>query len=278
MGDVNPEGIISSIGEKNLAFLADFAKIKVPEKKRGKGSVDVDKLVELLVKYVQKEGTNRVLSVLKLPRLKKLIVQPDLLALLESQWTPPPKKPVTPKKDDKKAKGGKEKGGKGKKKGKKKEEEEKDDRQYPKKAQMISIIAEYLEKNGWKDLLESLDDKILLGLCGDIDDLTSYEDDEKEAFTKDEMVNAILTNVSTFGLNHLFSYLNVDELQSVCKDMKLKVDSGSQEVLIDSIIEKKSYKRTVKKTKKVREIYFAHLINQLCEEHKDKFHFDQKKR
>jgi len=71
MGDVNPEGILSSIGEANLIVMADNVGIKVPELKRGKG-VDKDKLVELLVENVTKEGTNRVLSVLKGPRLKKI--------------------------------------------------------------------------------------------------------------------------------------------------------------------------------------------------------------
>jgi len=114
---------------------------------------------------------------------------------------------------------------------------------------MVSILAEYFEKHGWKDLLESLDRKILFGLCGDIDDLSSYDKEEKDAFTKDEMINAILTNVNTFGLTHLFSFLSVNELQAVCKDMKLKVDSSSQEVIIDSIIEKKNFKKAKKKRK-----------------------------
>jgi len=102
MSDVNPEDILSSISEKNLLILADSVNIKTPEKKRGKG-VDVEKLVELLVQNVTKEGTNRVLSVLKGDRLKELIVLEDVH--LEKHWTAPDrpvKKP--PKKGDKEKK------------------------------------------------------------------------------------------------------------------------------------------------------------------------------
>jgi len=241
MSDVNPEDILSSISEKNLLILADSVNIKTPEKKRGKG-VDVEKLVELLVQNVTKEGTNRVLSVLKGDRLKELIVLEDVH--LEKHWTAPDrpvKKPVTPKKGDKEKK---EKKGK---KGAKKKEKKVDDRPYPTKAVMITILAEYLEKKGWKDFVEGLSRETLLGLCGDIDDLSAYDDDEKAAFSKDEMITAILTNVNTFGLNHLFSTQSIEELKKICVDMKLKVQSASQETLIDSIIEKKNFKKLKKK-------------------------------
>jgi len=124
-----------------------------------------------------------------------------------------------------------------------------DDRPYPTKAVMITILAEYLEKKGWKDFVEGLSRETLLGLCGDIDDLSAYDDDEKAAFSKDEMITAILTNVNTFGLNHLFSTQSIEELKKICVDMKLKVQSASQETLIDSIIEKKKFQEVKEKSR-----------------------------
>jgi len=37
MSDVDPEDIIKSVGDANLAILADKAGIKVPQKKKRKG-------------------------------------------------------------------------------------------------------------------------------------------------------------------------------------------------------------------------------------------------
>jgi len=114
-----------------------------------------------------------------------------------------------------------------------------EDRPYPTKAVMISILGEYLQKKGWKDFLDGLSRETLLDMCENIDDLSSLTDDEKDAFSKDEMMDAILTNVNTFGLNHLLSSATAEELKGICKDMKLKVQSSSQEVFTDPIKKKK---------------------------------------
>jgi hypothetical protein len=224
--DVDPTDILNSIGEDNLLLLADKVNVKVPLKKKSKGA-DFDKLVELLVDNVVKEGTLRVLGVIKVPRLKLMVDIPDVH--LEEKWQPPERK-TTPKKGEK---------GKEKKK------------PYPSKTIMTNILEKHIAEKTWESYLGSMKEDTLLKICGDIDDLSDFSDKDKASLTKKEMINAIMTNIYSFGMNHLLSTLNVNELHAICKVMKLDVDSDGHETLVDSIIEKKDFQKVEKKPPKI---------------------------
>jgi len=225
MSDIDPEELFKSFGETNLVLLAEKTGVPIPSKKRNKG-VDKDKLIDDLVKSVTKEGTKRVLGVLKVKKLKELVDLPEVK--LDEKWTPPERPKTTPKKGEK---------------------EKKVTKPYPNKANMVKIMGDFIDEKGWKDFLDGLGQKTLLNICQDIDDLSDLSKDELN-FSKKEMIKAIMTNVYNFGLNHILSLLNVDELKAICKTLGLEHETGSQEYLIDSIIEKKDFKRVKKKTVK----------------------------
>jgi len=135
--------------------------------------------------------------------------------------------------------------------GKKEKEKQEKKNPFPSKHAMLTIMHGMLEGRTIKDLLDMYPQKSLLLMCEDIDDLSSYSEKEKDALKKNDLMKAILNNVNMFGLNHLFQLLNVEELKAIVKDLNLTVDSSSVDILIDSIVEKKSYRRPKSKTRAV---------------------------
>jgi len=225
--DVDPEELFNKVSEKNLAILTERVGLPTRSKKKSKG-LEKGKFVEKLVKNVIHEGTGRVLGVLKVKHLQELVDDPSFH--LEEKWERPEPREVmtTPKKGQKEGKMVLKKA-------------------YPSKGMMTNFITTQLDQDGWKVFLEKYSQKILLMCCGDIDDLSGYEEDELNNFPKKELVKAILNNVYSFGLNHHFHLLSVPELKEFCVDMELDVESASKEVLIESIIEGKNFKKSVKK-------------------------------
>jgi len=222
MSDIDPEDVFKRWSEESLNSLAEKVNVHVRSKKRSK-SVDKENLTEALINNVIKEGTTKLLSVIKVMELKKLVDNKDFK--LEDKWTPP--LPKSPKK------GEKEKVKKGK--------------PYPSKSIMIQLLTDFIEAKGWKDFLELYNREDLLAVTQDIDDLSDYDDDELKNISKKELVKAILTNVNAFGLNHHLHLLSIEELRAVCVSMELDVESASKEVLVESIIDRKDFKKSKKK-------------------------------
>jgi len=100
-----------------------------------------------------------------------------------------------------------------------------------------------------KTFLKFLDIEVLIRVCADIDDLSDYKNEDgeilfeklKDKYSKKDFLNAIMTNVYTFGLNHLFSLLTVDDLIDLCSECRLSVNSRSKDTIIDCLIEQKDY-------------------------------------
>jgi len=115
---------------------------------------------------------------------------------------------------------------------------------------MLRILFEKWMEAGISKFLEEYDSTTLLWCCKDIDDLKEMTPSELAEITKQEMIVAIKTNINTFGLNHIFSLFNVEELHTFCKQLNLKIDeTSSKDILIDSIIENSNYKKPKAKKK-----------------------------
>jgi len=241
MVDYEPEDVFKDIAVEDLDVLGTKAGIKIPRTKRT-NEIIKDKLVEEIIDNVKKQGVKLVIGVLKVRSLQHLVSHPDIK--LREKWEPPAK-PVTEKKTPKKDTKKDEKKGDKKKKEKQKNI---DDKPYPAKNTMTKFILDHLEGlKSMKAFWEGYSQEALMSCCKDIDDLSDMTEDELKSTHKKEFVNAIMSNVNSFGLNHLFQLLSVDELLSICDNLDLEVESGSKEVLIDSIFEKKSYKPKKKK-------------------------------
>jgi len=113
---------------------------------------------------------------------------------------------------------------------------------------MTKMLMDHLGDKQLKTVLGQYDQPTLLSVCENIDDLSGYSKEEKKGLEKSELIGAILNNVNTIGINHLLQQLSVDELRKVCEELGLTVDSTSVDILLESILEKKSYR--LKKTSK----------------------------
>jgi len=111
---------------------------------------------------------------------------------------------------------------------------------------MVKVLSEYLEGKNIKDFLEKYSKDALLLCCQDIDDLTAMSKKELDALKAPDLIKAILNNINNFGINHMFQILSVKELKGVCERLDLKVSSTSKDKLVESIIEKKNYKKKSK--------------------------------
>jgi len=123
-------------------------------------------------------------------------------------------------------------------------------KKFPPKGVMLKILTEEALKVEVREFLNQFDDMTLLSICNDIDDLREYSEDELRGLAKKELVKAILNNITNFGITHVLQFLTVDELKDIAEHMDLEVESGSKEKLIDSIVEKKDYKKPPKKRNK----------------------------
>jgi len=113
------------------------------------------------------------------------------------------------------------------------------------------ILVDVVIDVGPENFFKHFDIDALIRVCADIDDLSDYivkteegeweTDKLKDKYTKKDFLNAIMTNIYTFGLNHLFSLLSVDELSNLCTDCRLTVNSRSKDTIIDCLIEQKDY-------------------------------------
>jgi len=63
-------------------------------------------------------------------------------------------------------------------------------------------------------------------------------------------LNAIITNINTFGIQYALQKFTIKELKKVCKKTETSVESNAMEVIIESIIDRKSYRRVEKKKEK----------------------------
>jgi hypothetical protein len=235
--EFDPEEILKDIHVEDLEVLGVKAGLKIPRAKRT-NDIQKDKLIEELIDNVKAEGIKRVIGVLKVRSLQHLVSHKDIK--LSEKWEAPKpsdKPKPSPKKDEKKTSSKK-----------KTLPKNIDDKPYPAKALMTKIILEYLEQNkSVKGFWEKYSHEALMSCCMDIDDLSDMKESELKKTSEKDFVDAIMSNVNSFGLNHLFQMLTVDELINVCDNMDLEVKSSSKEVLIDSIFEKKSYKPKKKK-------------------------------
>jgi len=227
MVDQDPEEIFKDMDLKSLELLADKCNLHVPTEKKSK-EVDKRKLIEMLIENVTKEGTSRVLGVLKIKTLHLLVDHPDVH--LDEKWRElSPRRFKTEHSPSRKPK-----------KGKEKEEAKK----YPSKGVMLRILEEFMKDKPLKNFLDIYSQKVLLACCESIDDLSNYSQSEKDNLHKKDLIKAILNNVNSFGMHHLFQNLTVVELGKICEDMGLVVESSSMDILIESIMEKKDHKRS----------------------------------
>jgi len=119
---------------------------------------------------------------------------------------------------------------------------------------MVKVLSEYLEGKNIKDFLEKYSKDALLLCCQDIDDLTAMSKKELDALKAPDLIKAILNNINNFGINHMFQILSVKELKGVCERLDLKVSSTSKDKLVESIIEKKNYKKRVNRNKNIAKL------------------------
>jgi len=237
MSDLDPAEVLKDLDEETLELMADKAGVTVPKNKSTK-EVEKDKLIEQLLVTVIKEGTNRVLQVLKNKALKELVTHKEVN--LEEKWQQLSPRRARSKSPSRERKRSKSPGGKKKKEGK----------EFPSKNVMVKVLSEHLENKDVKEFLEKYSRDQLLMCCQDIDDLSSYKDEELAKFKKQDLIDAILKNINNFGINHMFQTLTVQELKKVCERLDLEVASTSKDKLIESIIEKKSYKKKSKPREK----------------------------
>jgi len=219
------------LDEQTLVLLGERIEATIP-KHKGTKEVEKDQLVEILVNNVIRQGTHRVLNVLKNKSLKELVSHKDVK--LEEKWqelSPRRARSKSPSKD---------------KKEKKDKKDKKEEKQFPSKNVMVKVLFEHLEDKNLKEFLEGYTQKSLLICCGDIDDLSAYKEEELNNMPKKDLVKALLNNVNSFGIGHLFQALTVQELKDVCERIDLNVESSSKDKLVESIIEHKSF---VKETK-----------------------------
>jgi len=226
--------------------------------------------VNILVKEVKSIGLNKVLQVIKVKNLK-LLCEHSLLRPLCEQYLEENKKPEkekSPNRERSKSptkKGGRRPGrpkssksksrSKSPKKGAKKKAVKKDPdaKKYPPKSVMLRILFEKWIEAGITKFLEEYESSTLLECCKDIDDLKDMTPSELEEITKQEMIDAIKTNVNTFGLNHTLSLFNVEELREFANQLNLKCDvTSSKDILIDSIIENSNYKKPKQKKRSTK--------------------------
>jgi len=219
MEAVDPEEILKDFSIDHLALLGEIIEIAIPLVKKTK-EVDREKLMEMLLDYCMKEGIHRIFQILKVKSLQKLVSPTDFR--LEEKW-----KEIEPKKFSDSVK----------------KNRDPNKKYYPTKLIMTKMLMDYLGDKKLKDVLNSYDQSVLLMCCEDIDDLSSYSKDEKKKLDKDELIGAIMNNVNIIGINHLLQKLNVEELKEICKELGLTVDSTSVDILLESILEKKSYKQ-----------------------------------
>jgi len=115
---------------------------------------------------------------------------------------------------------------------------------------MLKFLFDKWIETGITKFLSEYDSSTLLECCKDIDDLKDMTPSELAEITKQEMIDAIKTNINSFGLNHIFSLFQLDELQEFCQQLNLKCDeTSSKDILIDSIIENSNYKKPKAKKK-----------------------------
>jgi len=87
---VDPEEILKDFSTDHLALLGEIIEIAIPLVKKTK-EVDREKLMEMLLDYVMKEGIHRIFQILKVKSLQKLVSPDDFR--LEEKW-----KEIEPKK------------------------------------------------------------------------------------------------------------------------------------------------------------------------------------
>jgi len=243
MVDQDPEEIFKDMDLKSLELLADKCNLHVPTEKKSK-EVDKRKLIEMLIENVTKEGTSRVLGVLKIKTLHLLVDHPDVH--LDEKWRElSPRRFKTEHSPSRKPK-----------KGKEKEEAKK----YPSKGVMLRILEEFMKDKPLKNFLDIYSQKVLLACCESIDDLSNYSQSEKDNLHKKDLIKAILNNVNSFGMHHLFQNLTVVELGKICEDMGLVVESSSMDILIESIMEKKKITKEVKQRVIVKNLALRNLL------------------
>jgi len=261
MGENNdPQSVFLVFDDDSLVILGEKIGVAIPKSKKFKEIKD--KVVEELVIEVNREGVNRVFAVLKVDSLKMMFDSLPNNENVQQRWQElSPRRPVREKSPSRKKKDEDEDEPK-KKKGKQKEREEtpiviylkpkKEElkgKKFPPKGVMLKILTEEALKVEVREFLNQFDDMTLLSICNDIDDLREYSEDELRGLAKKELVKAILNNITNFGITHVLQFLTVDELKDIAEHMDLEVESGSKEKLIDSIVEKKNYKKPPKKKK-----------------------------
>jgi len=73
---------------------------------------------------------------------------------------------------------------------------------------MVKIICDEIQDSP-KDFFKHFDNPVLIPVCRDIDDLSDYKDDTELLLRdKKDFVNAINTNIKSFGLNYFFEPFN----------------------------------------------------------------------
>eukprot|EP01129_Flabellula_baltica_P000323 TRINITY_DN10350_c0_g1_i1.p1 TRINITY_DN10350_c0_g1~~TRINITY_DN10350_c0_g1_i1.p1 ORF type:complete len:299 (+),score=92.07 TRINITY_DN10350_c0_g1_i1:81-977(+) len=120
---------------------------------------------------------------------------------------------------------------------------------FPQKQTMIERLTDAISSFGVSQFFEQLPVPVLLECCKSIDDLSDFSDEELlDTYGQDDLVNGILQNIYTFGLQNLFTSFTVTELATFAEDCDLSVKSQAKEVLVDCIVEQKDYrKKTVKR-------------------------------
>jgi len=199
-------------------------------------------VLDIIVEDVVNHGTQKVIGVIKVPNLRLLCEHPHIdLAKHMSEVRPrSSSRSRSPSKSDKSD-------------SKKKKKKDADtDKKYPPKASMVKIISDGVASIGVQQFFEHFNADVLLDCCKDIYDLTDMKESElKELLNKKKkLLNAIITNINTFGLQYALQKFNVEELKKLCVKLDISVESNSVEVIMESIIDRKDYHRIEKKKEK----------------------------
>jgi hypothetical protein len=210
-----------------------------------------NKVLDILIADVNLQGITKVLKVLKVPQLKMVCDKHpgvDLKKAME-ELSPKRTRSRSPRRARSKSPGGSDRTTSKSPKRSESKEGKKAEKKYPPKQVMVKILADLILESNCKKFFEHecFEASDLLTLCEDIDDLSEITKEDKKRFEKKELIKAIVQNVYTFGLEHLFSLFNVKELNDLCKELKLKCDStSSKDTLIEAIMDHKAYKKPKK--------------------------------
>jgi hypothetical protein len=231
-----PQAILHNFDEETLVYIAEKCGKTLSKQQKSKAA-------DILKTDIIQNGVKKVLEVLRVAQLKLLMGHPQIDLAKEMEAIAPKRgRSKSPSREKKKRNTTSSSASKSPKKNK-----------FPSKQVMIKILSDKIFDVGPKKFLNQLETPVLLECCKDIDDLSDYSKEDLIEIEKKELIEAIISNINRFGLEHLFSLFSVKELSEFCQKLELDCDeTNSKDALIEAILEHKTYKKPKQKKKEVK--------------------------